>query len=81
MCIYTPEVHPGLAGIIDHIDVINDVKAKVSPILALIVLSDGSLPKEDISSLVNLCYDMLDHAWRAAEGIYGIYKKEVAHAD
>lgn len=81
MCIYKPEVRPGLDGIIDYIDVINDVKSKVSPLLTLIAFSDVSLTEEEISDLTSHVNDMLGEAWLAADGIYKIYRKENGYAD
>lgn len=81
MCIYKPEVRPGLDGIIDHLDVISDVKSKINPILILIILANCDLARDEVASLAGLFESMLDEAWSAADGIYAIYQKEVRHAD
>jgi hypothetical protein len=84
MCIQRPEIRPGLGGIIDHIDVINDVKDKLTPIFSMIIFAEELNPlcgellnNKDLSYLGLLIRDMLDEAWKAADGIYEIFKKEV----
>lgn len=84
MCIHKSEIRPGLGGIIDHIDVINDVKDKLTPIFSMIIFAEELNPlcgelltNKDLSYLGLLMRDMLDEAWKASDGIYEIFKREV----
>lgn len=78
------EVRPGLDGIVDYVDVIEEVESKLSPILTLLKFTTEINPlvgevltKDEISNLGWLLQDMLDEVWSASEGIYELYRKEV----
>ncbi len=82
MCISKREIRPGIGGIIDHIDTIDEVKSKISPIITFLTLSDNitgiaALTNEELSQLGWLLRDMLDEVFQASEGIYKIFQQEV----
>ena len=85
MCVSNKqEVSPGLDGLLDAVDQINDVQSRVVPLLNLIIhepLSyDGKTDSNDNANLLSLVRDELERAWAASEVVYAIYRKEVAHA-
>lgn len=83
MCVSKHEVRPGLDGIVDYIDTIEDVRRKLKPIFSLLILSDGIknidvLDNEELSNLGALLRDLCDEVFLATDGIYNRYR-EVTH--
>jgi len=77
-------IRPGIGGIVDYIDIIEEVKRKLSPLLSLMIWSVELNPmigdvftNEGVSDLGALIRDMLDEAFEAADGIYEIFQQEV----
>lgn len=65
-----------MSDLIDCLDAIEDVKAKISPMLTLAVCSDVGLEREDYSNLFALIEAELEKVWEASDRIYENYKKE-----
>lgn len=83
MCVSKREIRPGLLGIVDHIDTINEVRSKLNPIFSLLTNQADQdkidlLTNEELGELGWLLRDIVSEAFTAADGIYAIYCKEVA---
>jgi hypothetical protein len=85
MCTSKPEARPGLDGLLDYVDVLLAVQSKVDLVLNLAIdtpLShDGksNFTDNEVATLCGMLRDLLDDAWAASDGIYALYRKEVAH--
>jgi hypothetical protein len=84
MCISKRDIRPGIQGIVDHIDTIDEVRQLIQPILSLMIFGGEINPRcgelltgEELSSLGMLIRNMLDEVFAAADGIYKIYEEEV----
>lgn len=83
MCVYKPEVRPGVAGIVDHLDVINDVRSKAELLLNLVTETplshDGksSFTDNEVGVMAGMLRDWLEHAWTASDAIYEIYRNDI----
>ena len=86
MCVYTPDVRPGLAGMQDHLDVILDVKNKVTHLLELLDYKAGTnmSDNDETATVCGLVEDILAHAWTSTDALYDLWrvetkKKEACH--
>ena len=80
MCKTVQKVRPGLAGIVDYVDVINSVHGKLTPVFSLLILAETQtkidmLDNDELSHLGVLLRDLLEEVWQAADGIYERYRE------
>ncbi len=82
------EIRPGLGGIVDYVDIVEDVKRKIRPIMSLMIcaaeinpLAGNILTNTEVSNLGEGIREKLDEVFNAVDGIYDVLQREVKNME